>query len=78
MVEEIRTALKEIQGTAEGRRPRGTNTAAFVGYDPQTQPIGLPAGQDDIHAFLEKDMFSITWPKPAKSQRIAKIGLIAE
>ncbi|HEX5680065.1 MAG TPA: hypothetical protein VFX82_04465, partial [Desulfobacterales bacterium] len=65
-------------GTAEERRPRTTNTAAFVGHDPQRQPIGLPVGQNDIHAFLEKDMFSITWPKPAKTREPSTILLIAD
>jgi len=39
--------------------------------------IGLPPSQDDIHTLLVSSLVAISLPTPSKSQKIAKIGLIA-
>lgn len=49
----------------------------YVGYVLDTQSVGLPARQENIHTFLGSRLLSISSRNPSTSRKIVKIGLIA-
>ena len=46
-----------------------------MGYIPDTQSVGLPARQEDIHTFLGGRLLAISSRNLSTPQKVAKIGL---